>query len=724
MSSQHALNREVDVDLGSILANVWRWKVPILLSGILAAALAFAVVSTIKPRFQAQVSILIQDNDDVLTTKRDQVNPVSQATDKQGIASQVGLIKSQSLARRVIQKLKLDRNPEFSTALQSPVSKILSLVGFGSGPTKDARQNKAMEAYFDRLQAYQMDPARIVVIEFWAHDRLLATQIANGIADEYIAFQEELKRGVEPASLKKLEPELDRQRQKVLDAEARVAEFRAASGLLSNGEKGGLAERDLTQLSTALSNARADLSKAKAHAEAVERAVQSGSLASAGSVLSSPIIQKLREQQSNLQSTLAALNTKLLPKHPKVIGAKSQIAQVQRQLRSEMNKILRSLRAEVETVRARERDLSQKRNTLKAEVAREEEASVGLRELQREAKAEAQLLNDYLVKFKEAASRQNRDFLPADARIVSAAQPATQPFFPKVGLILIGSFVGAILLAAMIVLVGGILRGAPALRNEHTIDNWADGVAEDGMAPSVDPAISSMQEAGASHRIQADAPTIAPMDLPQFNPEKAATTPANLMMVARSLTMLDRARVVLVSPSETNPSGGAIGLARLLASVGPTVLVDMTGDGHASNHMLGTLDKPGIKEVLAGMLNLGNAVNVDRVSAAHIVPTGGTAVGLSAESVSKLPLALDTLQKTYRYVLLDVGTVGAASVQRVMTPSTGIVVATGTTGLDQARTLANELAGQGNAAPVVMQMDDQSARAVGLQATPFERQFG
>ena len=70
MSTDHELSRDSEVDLGGIFSNLWRRKGAILLAGLIALVLAWAALMVIKPRYNSQVSILIQNSDAVLTRIR------------------------------------------------------------------------------------------------------------------------------------------------------------------------------------------------------------------------------------------------------------------------------------------------------------------------------------------------------------------------------------------------------------------------------------------------------------------------------------------------------------------------------------------------------------------------------------------------------------------------------------------------------------------------------
>ncbi|TIW70482.1 MAG: chain-length determining protein, partial [Mesorhizobium sp.] len=122
-----------------------------------------------------------------------------------------------------------------------------------------------------------------------------------------------------------------------------------------------------------------------------------GSLDSVPEVLSSELIQRLRERQVELRANIADLSTTLLDNHPRIRALKSQLADLDGQIRNEAQKIIRGLSAQVQTAKAREDQLVADVNTLKAASARAGEQQVQLDALQRDANVQRQQLESYMA---------------------------------------------------------------------------------------------------------------------------------------------------------------------------------------------------------------------------------------------------------------------------------------------------------------------------------------
>jgi uncharacterized protein involved in exopolysaccharide biosynthesis len=265
-----------------------------------------------------------------------------------------------------------------------------------------------------------------------------------------------------------LETEIADLTNRVKQAEGKVADFRSKSDLLLGRDNASLATLQLSELSSELSRVRASRASAEAIAVGVRSALESGaSIDSLPKVIDSPLIQRLRERQVQLKADIADLSTTLLDNHPRIRALNSQLADMEGQIRDEARNLLRSLSTDVETAKAREQQLISDLNRLKAESSRVGGDEVELRALEREAVAQRELLESYLTRYREASSRGDHRYLPADARIVATALQPTEAYFPKILPIASAAFAGSILLMAIGTLLKELFSGN-AMRYQHT----------------------------------------------------------------------------------------------------------------------------------------------------------------------------------------------------------------------------------------------------------------
>ena len=416
--------------LGQALARRKRW---IIVPTLLAVALSIAAVNLVTPRYKSEARILVDGRENVFLRPNGERNDERNALDPEAVTSQVQLLLSRDLARQVIKKNKLAELPEFDPVLRgiSPVHSLLALFGIGRDPFSMTPEERVLDAYFDRLTAYAVDKSRVIVIEFQSRDPELAARVANSIADGYLEFQQNARQEQAKAAGQWLSGEIDSLRKKVADAESRVEDFRSKSSLFIGTNNTSLSNQQMGELNTQLNNARALKSDAEAKARLIREMLQSGRPIEASEVLNSELMRRLSEQRVTLRAQLAEQSSTLLDGHPRIKELKAQLADLDRQIRDEAGKISRSLENDARIAGGRVEGLSASLEQLKKQATSSNGQDVQLRALEREAKAQRDLLESYLAKYREATTRENIDAAPADGRIISRAIVSNTPAYPK-----------------------------------------------------------------------------------------------------------------------------------------------------------------------------------------------------------------------------------------------------------------------------------------------------
>ena len=460
MSGVQSSASDIDVDLGRLFGSLARhWKRILLVAlAVTALALAFAWFAT--PRYKGETRILIETRESVFTRPQT-TGENDRLLDEEGVTSQVQVITSTDLLKEVALKLDLASRPEFDEAADmSALARFLVVAGLRTDPNEIPPEERVLKAFREKLNVYRVERSRVIVIEMSSEDPKLAAEIPNALADAYIAGQGAAKLQSNSDATNWLEPEIASLSERVKEAEARVANFRAQSDLLIGQNNSALATQQLSELSTELSRVRANRGAAEANAASVRAVLQSGaSLDSLPEVLSSPLIQRLRERQVQLNADIADLSTTLLDNHPRIRSLRSQLSDLDRQIRAAAENVLRGLSAEANAANLREQQLVADLNKLKAESARVGEEEVELRALEREANAQRELLESYLSRYREASSRRDGNYLPADARIFSRAIVPAEPYYPKPLPIAGAAFIGSLLVMAVITLLQELFSG-------------------------------------------------------------------------------------------------------------------------------------------------------------------------------------------------------------------------------------------------------------------------
>lgn len=443
--------------LGRALARKRSW---IVVPTVLVFAVSLAAVNVVTPRYKSEARILIDNRENAFLRPNGERDLERTSLDAEAVTSQVQLLLSRDLARDIIKKNKLAERPEFDPVLRgfSPLKSLLALFGIGRDPFSLTPEERVLDSYYERFQAYAVDKSRVMVIEFQSEDPELAARVANSIADGYLVLQQAARQDQAKSASTWLLGEIDKLRGKVADADSRVEEFRSKSSLFVGTNNIPLSNQQMGELNTQLNNARALKADAETKARLIREMLQGGKPIEASEVLNSELIRRLAEQRGTLRAQLAEQSSTLLDNHPRIKELKAQIADLDRQLREEAGKISRSLDNDARVADGRVQALQVGLDQSKKQASSSNSQDVQLRGFEREAKAQRDLLEAYLAKYREATARENIEAAPTDGRIISRATVSNTPAYPKKLPIVLIATLATLLLSSGIIITGELLR--------------------------------------------------------------------------------------------------------------------------------------------------------------------------------------------------------------------------------------------------------------------------
>lgn len=675
---------DVDVDLGRLFASLARDWMQIVAIALVVAAVAFVLAWLATPLYRGETRILIEARESVFTRPQETGEASNAVLDEVGVTSQVEVISSTDILKQVAKQLDLASRREFDEAASPSLADwLLVIAGLKADPSEIPPEERVLKAFREKLNVYRVENSRVIVIDFSSEDPKLAAAVPNAIAKTYLKVQRDAKLASNSDATDWLEPEIADLSKRVKEAEARVADFRAKSDLLIGQNNQVLATQQLSEIATELSRVRAARAEADAKAESVRAVLKSGAgLDTLPDVLSSTLIQRLRERSAQLKADIADLSTTLLDNHPRIRGLRSQLADLERQIRQEAENVLQALTAESRTAQLREQQLVGDLNRMKAESARAGEDQVELRALEREAAAQRELLESYLTRYREAASRKDRNYLPVDARVFSEATVPAEPYFPKIAPIVGAAFAGALLVMAVISLLrelfsGRAMRPAPGARIDPVPDVVMPVVrpADVPVAPTWPGQPMAEAEAAAPAEVVAVAmPAALPAETVAAAP-RSGLGEVGIEDAAEKLISGGTSRAIFISPEGDEGAAAAVLVAREVADAGLRVLLlDLTASGAASQPMLDGTAFPGITNLLAAEAQFTEVIHTDHYSDCHIIPVGTADPARAMRAVDRLPIIMDSLTTAYDVVVVECGPTDAEGIRRLVSGGAEILV--------------------------------------------------
>ncbi len=658
--------------IGGALARKRSW---IIIPTVLAAALSVTAVNMVTPRFKSEARILIDGRENVFLRPNGERNEDRNALDPEAVTSQVQLLLSRDLAREIIKKNKLAELPEFDPVLRglSPLRSLLALVGIGRDPVSLTPEERVLDAYYDRFTAYAVDKSRVVVIEFQSRDPEIAARVANSIADGYLVLQQAARRDQAKSAGQWLSGEIDDLRKRVAEAESRVEDFRSKSSLFVGTNNTTLSNQQMGELNTQLNNARALKSDAESKARLIREMLQSGKPIEASEVLNSELIRRLTEQRVTLRAQLAEQSSTLLDGHPRIKELKAQLADLDRQLREEASKISRSLDNDARIASGRVDSLVASLDQLKKQASSTNGQDVQLRALEREAKAQRDLLESYLAKYREANTRENIEAAPADGRIISRASVSNSPAYPKKLPIVLIATLATLMLSTGAIVTGELLR----MTAPRAVAAFASTPAP-GRPIAAAAYVRSEPPEPLSHMPAAD---IAP----EFTEiERLAADLRDAGAAARKITVLGTASGESVTLT-------ALTIARLIARSAKVVVVDLAAPPATISAISVDPDAPGLAELMLGEASFSQIITRDRLSRVHLVNAGRPGFDHALLQSPRLGLAIDALLRVYDHVLLDAGSASDLPAELLTAQARAVVVPDASMAADARNLMCDQL---------------------------------
>ncbi|GLQ56336.1 GumC family protein [Devosia nitrariae] len=479
MSNDWQAARDARIDMAAIVAAVLARAPRIIVLTLLALAVTYVVLLFTPRLYESTASILVEPRANIYVRATDEPAPTLSGGEAGVVSSQIELVKSRDTLLGVIEETDLHSVPEFNGgdggfSVGALVTRLL-----GRSPaTTQASDEAVLTTLLGRMSVVQQRDSRVINISVRSRDPDLAARLANAIASAHVRRRAQLSLSDTAEASDWLREEIDRLRVSVAEAEKAVAEFRVANDLFSGTNNTSLLDQQLSTISTQISTAQERKNQALSRAAMIRGLIERGqSIETVPAVQDSAVIQQLTQERARLQGERAQLSATLLPNHPSVQAVAAQIGELDAQLREEARRIAAALEAEAEIEASTEQSLRAELETLKGSASTATRETVTLQGLIREAEAERSLLESYLRRYSEAASRTDTNSALPDVRVVSEAAPSASPAAPQTTLILAAVGVVALVSQVGIVIFSELISGRAIRETGRPVDE--DQAVED-----------------------------------------------------------------------------------------------------------------------------------------------------------------------------------------------------------------------------------------------------
>jgi uncharacterized protein involved in exopolysaccharide biosynthesis/Mrp family chromosome partitioning ATPase len=417
----------------------------LLIAGFLVAGLGagYAWLAQAPLQYTAEVSVLVQQ-------ARTPVSDLQTITAEPGVSSsqirtQIDILRSPAVARRVVERARLLEHEEFepsNSILAAAAAKVMEAIGLRA-PTDEAlgaaeRVDLAASELLSRITIANELRSDVLRIGVTTRDPALSAFVANTYAQE---FQEiSLRRKTETARRTQewLETRLQELATKVRDSERQVSEFRAANGLRDDGRDRRTArppnvtEQQLAAVTTQVTEASAVRAQRENQAEQIAAGMRlPNGRELVAATLDSPLISRLREAEATAAAREAEIASRAGPRSPDLMAASAQRAGIQSRLRAATQGLISNINSELATARAQEASLRRTLDELRNAVAREQRAEIQLQQYQAGLEANRSIFESFLARAAQVTNVAG--IQEADAEILSPAVAPSGPSGPRKG---------------------------------------------------------------------------------------------------------------------------------------------------------------------------------------------------------------------------------------------------------------------------------------------------
>jgi capsular exopolysaccharide synthesis family protein len=620
-----------------------RWS--ILALTVLVAVMAALVVSSMRPVYRGTSTLLIEQGKSKVVSIEEVYN--QGIIQREYYQTQVEILKSDELARKVVAKLGLARHPDFDPRQAQPgwTSRVLS---FGEPPAPraltDEDATKAAVARLKRgLSVQLVRNSQLVKIGFDSYDPALAAKVPNTLAETYIENDLEARIAMTQKAADWLRERMGELREKVEASEKRLQEFRDrehivdAKGLAMSG-----ASKQLEEFTKSLVEARQRRAEAESAYNLVQQ-IRSGraqvSYDSIPAVLRSPLVQRMKEQEGDAEKRLSDATKRYGPEHPKLIQAKAELQAARENTQRQIQAVVAGISKEYEVAKANEVAVAQALAQSKADIQGLNRKDFQLGILERDVQQNRNLYEMFVNRLKETNA--TGDLQSTIARVIDPATVPTSAYAPNRTRIVALSALLALIACAMLALLLD--------RLSNTVNSTSD--VENRLAL---PVLGVLQKIKGFARKKGFISELAFFNDSQSTFSEAVRTVRTSVL----MSALDEPRKVVVITSSVPEEGKttlSFNLACALGQVKKVLLVD----GDLRRPKIARLvnrdrKQPGLADLVAGQAQVSHCVFFDERSGIHILPSGTVPPNpLELLSSKRFADVIDKLKEAFDVVIID-----------------------------------------------------------------------
>lgn len=676
-------SRDADqfIDLDRLFSAVMRRAKLVIICTVIAMVLAGVYLLLTPSSYTAMTQILIDENLSRYAEEETDTQTAQQIDNR--MSSAVEILKSKTLALRVVDQMNLADNELFLNPPASPVGlakdsvkSVIGLVKPAQPPVSEeaarsGRREKAAAMLQQSLSADRVGRSSVIAVAVRSPEALLSARLAKAYAQAYVTEQLSANYdAIERASnwLQERLTDLNRRSQ---EAALAVEQYKIDNGLISpRGEL--LSSQQLADLTSQLIVAQADTATASARYSQYKAIIDRGPEAAVNNAIISArdadnsVIQDLRKRYQAAVERERSILDQFGSDHPQARMLATEKDEIARQIYSELQQLTMGFQNEYKVAASREQSLRDSIDRVAGSNSQANVSMVQMGELQQKADSLKSLYQSYLARFEQASQQQS--FPIAKARVISDAGVPSAPSSPRKTLtmalsIVLGLFAGAGIAAVLELKERGFRLGQDV--RSHL------GLRFLGYLPLLKPAsaqaVKKEPVANLPQRTE---------DVPEAEPDGFA---AKLMRYATDYprsSFAETLRSAKLACDQASPNkacrvigvvsalpgeGKSVVTANLAVLLGAmnkrTLLIDADSYNRGASGGLGTEPENGLMEVLRGEAPWTSAITIDPKAKLAILPVASRSSAMPHTSdllaSADMGRLMETVNGRFDYVIVD-----------------------------------------------------------------------
>ena len=603
-----------------------------------------ALVAVYWPRQYTATAVVVLNGSDAPLTPSDGKTATDVPASSADVETEMAVVTSRDIAAKVVDYLHLENDADLRAQLLGSGG-WRAMVGLAKpapeGPLS-AEDRAKLRAMIISWMAGNLDVERVssayaFSVAYTDSNAIRAAAIANATTHIYSDDQVKTKQAENERAVKLLGERIG-----MLQSEAQadfdaVQAYRIDHNLLST-TGATLTEQEISAYNQQVAGARAQTAADQAQLRTARSQLSSGSSGDdLGEALSSPVVQSLRAQRAQVSAKVSEYLGTLGPRHPDLLDAMRQLADIDMQIQAEIGRLMSNLEAKAKVSQQRLSSLSGSLGAAQGALSQNNKAMVDLDDLQRKAEVSQALYESYLNRYKEAVAAHGAE--RAASRMVSDARIPGSPSWPKVPLIL-----------ALGLLLGVGAGFAAAIIAELSFDGLTSG-------DDVKRLLGLPYLGGVPDFKTVEARAADPLETVRTMPRSPFAE--SIKGVLEQLRQNDSSQVVLVTSAlpDVGKTTLTACLAQAAVQAGRRVLVidcDSARQRFSKDIAKAKPKTPGLREVLSGDVTIAAAIRADEKTGISMLPiTNAFDASDPQVDAAKMDVLIKQLREHFHLILLD-----------------------------------------------------------------------